>query len=32
MNYLEIIGKNLVDGKNAQDYIDWAVAKLERAN
>ena len=29
MNYLEIIGKNLVDGKNAQDYIDWAVAKLE---
>ena len=31
MNYLEIIGKNLVDGKNAQDHY-WAVVKLERAN
>lgn len=30
MNYLEIIGKNLVHVNCVQDYIDWAVLKLEQ--
>lgn len=30
MNYLEIIGKNLVHERRVQDYIDWAVLKLEQ--
>ena len=30
MNYLEIIGKNLIDERHVQDYIDWAVLKLEQ--
>ena len=30
MNYLEIIGKNLVYERRVQDYIDWAVFKLEQ--
>ncbi|RZG78105.1 hypothetical protein [Acinetobacter sp. WCHAc060025] len=30
MNYLEIIGKNLVHEIRVQDYIDWAVLKLEQ--
>lgn len=30
MNYLEIIGKNLVHDIRVQDYIDWAVVKLEQ--
>ena len=30
MNYLEIIGKNLIHTQEVQDYIDWAVLKLEQ--
>lgn len=32
MNYLEIIGKNLVHDIRVQDYIDWAVFKLEQGS
>lgn len=27
MNYLEIIGKNLIHTQGVQEYIDWAVLK-----
>lgn len=30
MNYLEIIGKNLVHERRVQNYIDWTVLKLEQ--
>lgn len=30
MNHLEIIGKNLVHERSAEDYIDWAILKLEQ--
>ena len=29
MNYLEIIGKNLIHTQEVQDYIHWAMLKLE---
>ena len=30
MNHLEIIGKNLVHERSVEDYIDWAILKLEQ--
>ena len=29
MNYLEIIGKNLIHTQEVRDYIHWAMLKLE---